>query len=469
MPDGTVSRVVAIRNLDPAWLSVPAGLLAAGLVLEFAPLGTDAARMLAITLFCIALWIGSPVQPWFTALLGIGLIGVSFSTQLALTGFQSPATWLVVVGILIGEAARESGLAGLVERLTLRGMPSNVATDAVAAYRYLLVVLSVGSLALAVLIPSSLVRVLILAPILYSIGDLFAERRARIGIVLGPLFATFYGASGILTGSLANIIVTGLVESSGGPAITWTEWALWLGPVMGIGRIVLVVAIAYVLYRPRDRAGVETSEHGESVSTTARERRMLGFLLLGVAIWATDFLHGLHPLFGAVVVVLLAFAPRIGVVGADAVEEADFSILFFFGAIFAIAEGLQQTAFTDLAANTLLQTLPSDPSLPLVLAVVVIAALSLTLVMEGLAVASVLTPILVSFAGSAGLPLVPVAMIEAVALNAYFFPYQSAVLVAILGLDIVDSVELTRMASVCSIATLLLLLPIQIAIFALLF
>ncbi|WP_262177484.1 SLC13 family permease [Haloarcula laminariae] len=469
MSDESGRRAADIRDVDPAWFSVPVGVLAAGAVLRFAPLATGAARMLAIALFCIALWVGAPVKPWFTALVGIGLIGVTFSPDLALTGFQSPATWLVVVGILIGEAARQSGLADLIERIALHRMPAAVATDAVAAYRYLLVALSFGSLALAVLVPSSLVRVLILAPILQSLGDLFEERRAKVGIFLGPLFATFYGSSGILTGSLANIIVTGLVESSGGPTITWTEWTLWLGPVMAVGRVALIVGVAYFLYRPRDRDGVHTPDRDGPLSTTARERRMLVFLLLGVAIWATDFVHGLHPLFGAIVVALLAFAPTVGVVGPDAVGEADFSILFFLGAIFAIAEGLRQTAFTDLAANRLLSTLPADPSLPLVLAVVVVASLALTLVMEGLAVASVLTPVLVSFATSAGIPLVPVAMIEAVALNTYFFPYQSAVLVAILGLDVVDSMELTKMASLCSLATLLLLVPIQIGLFALLF
>jgi anion transporter len=469
MSDDTATRATALREIDPSWLSVPAGVLAAGTVLQYAPLATGAARMLAITVFCIALWVGAPVKPWFTALLGIGLIGVTFSTSLALTGFQSPATWLVIVGILIGEAASESGLADLVERLALRRIPDAVATDAVATYRYLLVGLSFGSLGLAVLVPSSLVRVLILAPILRSLGELFEERRAAVGIFLGPLFATFYGASGVLTGSLANIIVTGLVGSSGGPAITWTQWSLWLSPVMGIGRVTLIIGIAYLLYRPRDPDGVTTPERAEGVSMTARERRMLGYLLLGVAIWATDFIHGLHPLFGAVVVTLLAFAPRTGVVGPDAVGDADFSILFFLGAIFAIAEGLRQTAVTDRAANRLLSTLPADPSLPLVLGVVVAVALAMTLVMEGLAVASVLTPILVSFATSAGIPVVPVAMTEAIALNAYFFPYQSAVLVAVLGLDVVDSMELTKMASICSIATLILLVPVQIAIFTVFF
>ncbi|MGQ4556037.1 SLC13 family permease [Halobellus sp. GM3] len=469
MTDGLSARVGRTLPVDPSWLALPAGVLAAGSVLRFAPLAPDAARMLAITLFCVAMWIGSPVEPWFTALLGIGLMGVVFSTDLALTGFRSPATWLVVVGLLIGEAARASGLAELVERISLDRMPERISTDALAVYRYLLVVLSIGSFALAVLVPSSLVRVLILAPILSSLGDLFTERRAKVGIFLGPLFATYYGATGVLTGSLANIIVTGLVESGGGPAISWTEWALWMGPVMGVGRVAVVVAVTYLLYRPRDRDAMVAPDAVESVTASPRERRMLLFLLIGVAIWATDFVHGLHPLFGAVVVALLAFTPRIGVIDNETMGETDFSILFFLGAIFAIAEGLQRTAFTDLAAETMLSYLPSDPSLPLVLVFVVAVSMLLAFVMEGMAVASVITPVFVSFANGAGIPLVPVAMAEAVALNGYFFPYQSAVLVAILGLGVVDTLELSRMASLCTIATLVFLLPIQIAMFVFLF
>jgi hypothetical protein len=77
---------------------------------------------------------------------------------------------------------------------------------------------------------------------------------------------------------------------------------------------------------------------------------MLGFLPVGIAIWAADFVHGLHSRFGAIVVALLAFAPRIGVVDHDAIGEADLSIILSLGAIFAIAVGLRRTAFTDLAA-----------------------------------------------------------------------------------------------------------------------
>lgn len=457
-----------VSTIDLSWIAVPAGVFAAGAVLKFFPASSDMAIMLAITVFCVSLWIGTPVEPWFTAILCVGLIGVSFTTDLALIGFRSPATWLVVFGILIGEAVRNSGLANLVERVVLRWMPDRVAGDAVAAYRYLLFVLSLASLAFAVLVPSALVRVLILGPILISIGDLFNERRARLGIFLGPLFATFYGSSGILTGSLANIIISGIVESSTGVTITWTEWILWMGPVMGLGRVLLIAAVAYALYRPQDPDAIASlTGRDDPLDVSAREVRMLGILLLGVAVWATDFIHGLHPLYGALLVALSSFAPRIGVADPDSVGDADFSIVFFLAAIFAIAEGLQRTEFTDIAARELLASLPSDAGIVVTLLFSVFVAIALAFLMEGLAVASVLTPVLVSFTASIGIPLIPVAMIEAVALNAYFFPYQSAVLVAILGMDVADTGELTRMATICSIATLTLLVPIQIAVFTL--
>ena len=502
-------RLRSARNalpVAPAWLSLPAGLLAAGGALRYAPVSDGAAAMLAVTLFCVALWIGTPVPPWFTGLGCLGLVGVAFSTDLTLVGFRSPATWLVVLGILLGEATRRSGLAALVERRALSAVPRSAAGDAVATHRYLLAALSAVALAFAVLVPSSLVGVLVLGPILVSVGERFEERRARIGLFLGPLFVTYYGATGILTESLANIIIAGLVEANAGLSIGWVEWLAWLGPVMAVGRSLAVVAVAYILYRPKDRDAVaptRTADGGDSTESgpaddrhgsdgdhgpaaasgsNARcgdgkpafaslgpERRMLLFLLAGVAVWATDAVHGLHPLYGALIVVLLAFAPRIGVADGSALTDADFSIVFFLGAIFAIAGGLRRTGFTDLAATGALSYLPADAPLPVVLGFVAAVAVALTFLMEGLAVASVLTPVLVSFSEGAGVPLLSVAMTEAVALNAYFFPYQSAVLVAVLGLDVVDPPELIRMAAICSLVTLAVLLPLQVAVFALAF
>ena len=467
----------------PGWLAVLPGIAIAVAVLLYTPVATGMATMLAITVFCVSLWIAAPVAPWFTALVGIGLIGTTFSTDLALTGFSSAATWLIVVGVLIGEATRSSGLAVAVERWVLENIPVRYRKDAGDTYRLLLVVLSFAAFGFAVVVPSALVRVLVLAPILVTIGERFESKQARFGLLLGPLFATYYGGTGILTGSLANIIVTGILESAAGRTITWAAWLAQMGPLMSLGRVAVVVAVTYYLYRPPANgsvslpavdgsSGTATGPNAEAADTTGGigdERRMALFLLAGVAVWTTDFLHGLHPLYGAVLVVLLAYLPRIGVADAETVGEADFTIIFFVGAIFAIAEGLRRTGFTDAAARAALGAIPADAPLALVLVAVVVIAIGLSFLMEGLAVASVLTPVFVSFAGAAGIPLAPVAMMEAAALNTYFFPYQSAVLVAILSQDAVETGELVKTTALASVVTLLVIFPLQIGLFILLY
>ena len=448
------------------WYVVLVAASLGGVITAFTPLSASAAGMLGITVFCVTLWVATPVPPWFTGLLGIGLIGVTSSTAVAFVGFTSPATWLIVLGILIGEATRSCGLAKSLEHWLVQHVPERLRTDALETFRFLLVVLSLVGFALALVVPSSLVRVLILAPILVSVGDLFSSRRAKLGILFGPLFATYYGGTGILTGSLSNIIIAGIVESATGQSITWAGWFVHLFPLMGLGRTLAIIAVTYALYRPRDRDAISFPTHDE-FTVSAAERRMLAFLVVGVLFWATDFVHGLNPVYGALLVVLLAFVPRIGVVDLDVVTDADYSIVLFVAAIFAIAGGLTRTGVTDLAARTLLAQFPQHASTSVVLGAVVVVSSLVALLIEGLAAASVLTPILISFAHQTGVPLLPTVMIEAVTLNSYFFPYQSAVLVAILAQPHVEMRDLVRMTVVSSLVTLLVLVPLQVGLFVL--
>lgn len=450
--------------MDRSWYALPIGVAVGLGTALLAPLPPTQAHILGITLFCIALWITNPVPPWFTGLLGVGLIGLVFSPELALTGFASPATWLIVFGMVIGEATRRSGLAGAMQSIALSRV-ANEGASARTTYRRLLVALSIGGLLFALLLPSALVRILILAPILAEVGKAFDSREARLGLFFAPLFATYYGSAGILTANLPNIVIVGIVQSLTGTVITWTDWFLALFPIMGLGRVALIVAVVYALYRPDPDATVTLPESRDAIDPQAR--RMLGFLLVGVAIWATDSIHGLHPLFGALVVAVLAILPRVGTMDVDSVGEVDFSIVFFVGAVFAIAAGLSETGFTDLAANALLDFIPADASLPVALLAVFGATLALAFVLEGVAVSSVLTPVLVSYAAEAGLPIAAVAYTEALALAHYFFPYQSMVLVVMLRQDPVEPMEVIRMASVLSIATILVLLPLQLGYFTL--
>ncbi|RQG94252.1 SLC13 family permease [Natrarchaeobius chitinivorans] len=460
----------AIPDVRSPVTTILASALLGGIVFAAAPADGATARMLAITVFCIVLWIFTPIPPSYTGIIGIALIGVTFPMEIALGGFHSPATWLIGFGLLMGEATRRSGLAAQAGHwITARSVPGHVRSDPVRTYRRLLLALGLGAYALALFIPSALVRVLLLAPVLKEAGTLFDSRRARIGLFLGPLFATFYGSVGILTADLPNIIITGISSSIGDHPVSWTEWIVHMFPIMGITRVLVVIGIVYVLYRPEPTSTVQPPDL-EGTAVDGRHLRMLAFLFVGTAVWMTDFVHGLHPVVGALVVVILAFLPGVGIVNfEEAVSDVDYSIVFFVASVLAIGEGLAYTGFSENAANYLLEWIPHDAPLAVILLFIFSATLLLALLMEGLAVASVLTPVVIPYAEAAGLPLTPVLMAEAMALGTYFFPYQSAVLITILAEDVVEMGELVRTTVVCSVATIVLLVPLQFAYFTLLY
>ncbi|RQH02613.1 SLC13 family permease [Natrarchaeobius oligotrophus] len=451
-------------------LSVPLAVIG-GLAIRFgAPLEPAGATMLAITAFCIVLWIGNLVPPAYTGILCLGIVGIAFSMDLALVGFQSPATWLIAFGLVMGEATRRSGLAEWTNQWIVdRCMPVSPAANPHQTYRRLLVGLSIGAFLLTLIVPVAIVRVLVLAPILLEAGERFDSKRAGLGLFLGPLFVTHYGTAAVLTGGSPNIVVVGILESITGVTITWTEWFALMFPVMGVGRLLVIVAVASLLYRPEPDLQISNVEN-EVRAMTGTERRMLVFLLAGVAVWASDFLHGLHPVYGALFVVVLSFLPGIGVVEFEGtLEDVDFSILFFIAAVFAIGDGLARTGVADRLAEGLLTIVPENAPLVVVLGIVLLIMIGLMFVVEELAAASVVTPIFVSFATDAGIPVTPIVLTEAMAFGLHVFPYQSAVLVVMLAYSIAEPRELIRMAAACTLAIVLLLVPIQLAIFGWIF
>jgi hypothetical protein len=189
-------------------------------------------------------------------------------------------------------------------------------------------------------------------------------------------------------------------------------------------------------------------------------------LLIGVGIWLTDAWHGLHPAFGALVVVLLSLLPSVGILSTGALADVDVSVALFVAAIFAIADGLTATGVANQAAQTFIGTVPQPTSLAGSIVFVFGFTLVSMLFVEGVAVASILTPVLLQTISSAH--ATTVVMAEAVALGTYFFPYQSGVLVAILGEGVVDTKQLVILVSACSIASIVLLAPLQFALLILL-
>lgn len=84
-----------LERLQSPVVAFPLSLVAAlatCLALESATGSLETAAMVAITVFCIGLWILTPIPPAYTGVLGIGLLAVVFSPAAALTAVQPSLT-----------------------------------------------------------------------------------------------------------------------------------------------------------------------------------------------------------------------------------------------------------------------------------------------------------------------------------------------------------------------------------------
>lgn len=443
-------------------------LVAALLVVLVLRYGFDASPrvvLIAIVALAVGFWVINVLDPTLVGVFVIASIWLTQSGERALVGFTYPATWLVVFGIIMGEAIQHSGLSSRLERVLYdRVLPTGQVTDPEHVYRNLLGVLCLFGAALALVVPSAMVRVLVMAPVVTDIGARFSRERARVGIFTGPLIATYYSGTGVQTGSLPNVVVVDILEANAGIDIPWLEWLLTMFPLMGVARALLVALVVARLCRP-DGTDFDSPDPPDR-TVDDRSGRMALLLLLGVGIWLTDAWHGLHPAFGALVVVVLALLPPVDILSVDALTDVDVSIAFFVAAVFAIADGLSTTGIADQAARALIGTVPEPGSLAGSIVFTFGVTLVSMLFVEGVAVASILTPVLLESVPAAH--ATPVVMAEAVALGTYFFPYQSGVLIAILGEGVVETKQLVIVVSACSIASTVLLAPLQFAVLILL-
>jgi di/tricarboxylate transporter len=238
-------------------------------------------------------------------------------------------------------------------------------------------------------------------------------------------------------------------------------------PVTGLLQALLVLVIITVLYRPPANATFDTTGSTET-PTDSNHRRMFVFLCAGTIVWMTDFVYGFNPVVGALLVVSLAFLPSIGTTSVKQVSgDVDYLIIFFLAAVLAIGDTVTYTGFNEWAAVYLLGLGPVEAAFRVSLIFIFFSTIFLTLLMKGLAVAGVLSSVLIQYAEAFGLPMSAVLMTEAMVLNTHFLPYQSTVLIAILTQNVVDATELIRTTIICSVATVVILLPVQFVYFTL--
>ena len=299
-------------------------------------------------------WIFGIMDPGLTALIGCFLfwcLNIA-PASLSWSGFTKVTPWYIFGALLMGQAASRTGLAqGIAARL-LRVMgfsPSKMLLG--------LMVLVCG---FNFFMPSAMAQTETLAPLLVGIitglGGSVGSNIGK-GLFLALPFSALLFNRMFLGGGI-SILAQGIVGEHSGQWLLWSQWFLAYCPLI-VPTIFSSWLLLRWLYPPEPLTSpVEVTQTTEAVppidSWGWDAKKTLGWLILAMVLWMTDFLYHINPAMIGFGIALLMTAPKIGVLDAQDVKAINFSLVLFVGGTLSMATVLTSTQALDLVADAIL-------------------------------------------------------------------------------------------------------------------
>lgn len=303
----------------------------------------------------------------FVALVAAVWLG-AMPIEQALSGFATPAVWLVVGALLIAHAMIETGLAKRVALVFVRffGASSNGVALALIA----------SDLSLATMIPSNTSRAGgVIMPITRSLAELYGSHPGATAKLLGTfLMAAVYqgeivATATFLTGQAGNFIAVDLAESLAGFELNWANWAAAgiVPAVVSVGGLVWIVS---KLLPPEIRRTPRAREFA------AEELRKLGGMgsrdWLTVAIvsavcglWITSGLHSIPVALASVSGTCALLLTGILNWREAMRQHAVWDIMIWYGGVITLGRALSDAGVPSALTDSISAVLGHLPWLPM--------------------------------------------------------------------------------------------------------
>jgi di/tricarboxylate transporter len=383
----------------------------------------------------IVLWATNALPEYLTALLFFAALTIfrSAPASVVFAGFQSAAFWLVLSGFVLGAAIKKVGLADRIAN-SLSGLLSR---------SWLSMVFGVVCLtyALAFVMPSNMGRITLLMPIIMALADrtgldeagLGEGSRGRIALALAVGLGTYELSASILPANVPNLVMTGAAERAYGIHFGYLPYLVLHAPILGIVKGALITGFLVWMF-PAQPKHVETIAAAEKMSPA--EWRLSIILLVTLALWVTDSLHGIQPAWVGLVAACICLLP-----GAGFLTSEEFAVgvnvrtCIYLAGILGLAAVVAWSGLGDLIGNAIIPLLPLDPAAPAKsFASMVGLASLLNFVVTANGLPAVFTPLAKSLADHSGFALVTVLMSQVPAYATPFLPYQAAPIVVAAGI-----------------------------------
>lgn len=419
----------------------------------------NAQLALAIVVFAVIYWTFEPVPIPYTAIIVLLLFSlfnvIPFETTFR--AFSGKAVWLVFSGMALSLGITETTLGARLAHLVL---------DRINTYPKLLLGIHILGLGLALLIPSAVVRVLILMPMVLSLIKSLGEKpnsKVSAALVLSMVCSTYYGGVGILTASVPNLVVFGALETFG-ETLYWSQWLYYMFPVIGLIRVACLYGLISIIFRPSQMPNLSFSADKSDLPThlSKDEKKVLTTILVGIILWATDVLHGIHPVYVGLFIVLLIYLPQWGPLPFDTLKKVNFPLLIYIAAVFALGDSLEHNGINAHLSHFFTPLLQTSDSPYATLAIITWLAVPFDFLMDTAAVGGMLAPLILDLSDSLNLSPIATALSLAIGTGVVFLPYQGAPFVVAYSFRQAKMSQFILILTLISLITLFFLLPLNL-------
>lgn len=425
--------------------------LAGAFVIAFAAGASPLVSIAILAVLAAFLWATLAIPAELTALvffLALLLTGLA-PDNVVLAGFESKAIWLVFAGLVLSEAIGRHDLGhALFDRLLGR----------LNSYPQLIWMVVASGLLMAFLIPSAMGRVLLLAPLVLALADrlgLAAEDPRRHGLFLATVLGAVAPAFTIITSNVPNLVLMGAAEAIYNRTLTYGEYLALNFPVLGIGAFLLIPTLVLHLF-PGERRLSLTAAQPEP--WTRAQLRIGCLLVVLLAFWTTDKLHGISSAWVGLAAAVLALMPGLGLLPPQTIGKINFGPWFFVAGSIGLGgvvshSGLGDLLWAQVAAVVPFEGLPN----PVKFAVIQVAATLIGLVTTLPSIPAVFTPLAGSIADSLDWPLDAALLAQVPAFVIFLFPFQAPpVLVGLAVLGVPLGAAMRLMLRYFAVAALVL-------------
>jgi len=360
--------------------------------------------MVAIIVFMVTLWTNEGLPLAVVSLLPIVLFPAAgiLSTKEAAVNYANPIIYLFLGGFLIAIAVEKTGLHKIIANKMLGLFPSSV--------RGIIFALIITSGLLSSVLSNTTTTLLLLPIALFLTDEVKLKMRLALGIA--------YGASigGILTpiGTPPNLILMGIMEDLGMPAIPFAQWMYLVAPLVIVMFIVVGFILSLGLHDHKIEADLRTDPlNGDQKKVLYIIGALIFFLLINAPI--KPYYNGLGLSEPGILLSagLLLFAPPFSILNwMDDKDNIPYRIMFLFGAGFAIANAFTETGMAGEIASHLI----AFSDMPLLVFLIIIATMVTftTEITSNTALISIMLPILYKVAEQTGIDATLIMMVATI-------------------------------------------------------